>query len=179
MKYLFSLLLFLSVCCPALALDELISDFEGDSVPVLNEELRKISGNIDTVQSSVDTNSSSIDSIDTRVTALEAGGSFIDLGDRSELTISSGEITVTTSFHLVDTESDAASDDLDTINGGSTGCILVLGSAASARDTTIKNSASIRLAGNADFVLTDTEDQITLIRGGGSNWIELSRSDNS
>ena len=46
---------------------------------------------------------------------------FLCVGDGVELTISGGEITVTKSYHDVDTQAGAASDDLDTINGGNIG----------------------------------------------------------
>ena len=100
----------------------------------------------------------------------------IDFGTRSELTIASGEVTVTESYHAIDTESDAASDDLDTINGGTTGDIVVFRSAAGSRETTFKDgTGNLRLSG--DFILTSAEDTIMLIRD-GSVWLEISRSNN-
>lgn len=99
------------------------------------------------------------------------------LGSGSELTISGGAVTVTQGFHTIDTESDAATDDLDTINGAQAGQLLVLKSAADARDPTLKDgTGNLRLAG--DFTLTTTDDSITLIYD-GTNWCELSRSDNA
>ena len=51
----------------------------------------------------------------------------IDFTDPTELTIDAdGAITVTQTFHTVDTFEDAAFDDLDTINGGSEGQLLIL-----------------------------------------------------
>ena len=99
------------------------------------------------------------------------------LGSFSEVTIASGAITVTSSVHAVDTESDAASDDLDTINGGSNGSILTLRSVTGAREVTLKDSTgNLKLAG--DFTLTSANDSITLIKY-SSNWIETSRSNNN
>ena len=46
--------------------------------------------------------------------------------DAGELTISSGAVTVTGVSHTIDTESDAAADDLVTINGGADGQILTI-----------------------------------------------------
>jgi len=94
-----------------------------------------------------------------------------------ELTISSGAITVTDSTHRVDTESDSASDDLDTINGGAQGSILTLRSMSAARDVTVKDATgNIYLAG--DFALSHSQRFITLIKYGGG-WYELSRSANA
>lgn len=123
------------------------------------------------------TNRLNISSAGLAVTGSVAPTGFVTLGPFTELTIASGVITVTGSFHTVDTQGDAASDDLDTINGGNTGSLLVLESANAARDTTLKDgTGNLRLAG--DFTLSTLEDCIVLIRRGGF-WFELSRSDNS
>src|SRR5690606_3555049 len=62
----------------------------------------------------------------------------------TELTIASGVITITSTlpivYHMVDTESDAASDDLDTISGGIDGQRLVLRTVTGSRDVTVKNN---------------------------------------
>lgn len=102
----------------------------------------------------------------------------IAFDDESELTIATGAITVTSGFHRVDTESDASSDDLDTINGGTTGMLLVLTAMDSARTVVLKDgTGNLALAG--DFSLDNVEDTITLIySGAGSVWKELARSDN-
>lgn len=105
--------------------------------------------------------------------AVEAGPQI--LGSFSELTIASGVITVTTSAHTVDTESDAASDDLDSISGGTTGQILVLRAANGGRTVNLIDGLPLRLNGN--FALDNAEDTITLICQ-GSTWYEIARSDN-
>jgi hypothetical protein len=103
--------------------------------------------------------------------------SFVVLKDGGTLTINAGAITITNSNHQVDTEGSAASDDLDTINGGSSGTLLILRSYTNARDTTLKDGTdNLRLAG--DFTLSNSQDTIMLIRV-GSYWYELSRSDNA
>ncbi len=97
------------------------------------------------------------------------------LGDFSELTIASGVITVTTSAHTVDTEADAASDDLDSISGGTTGQILVLRAANGGRTVNLIDGLPLRLSG--DCALDNAEDTITLICQ-GSTWYEIARSNN-
>ncbi|KKN53627.1 hypothetical protein LCGC14_0600580 [marine sediment metagenome] len=59
------------------------------------------------------------------------GETITDLGglhfnSATELTIVSGEVTVTKGHHSIDTEGNAANDDLDTINGGNAGEILLI-----------------------------------------------------
>jgi len=107
---------------------------------------------------------------------VTVSGGLTTLGSFSELTIASGGITVTSSVHTVDTQGDASSDNLNTINGGSTGSILYLTTADSSRDVTLKDdSDNLRLAG--DCTLASSNDSITLIKN-GSIWREISRSTN-
>jgi len=103
-------------------------------------------------------------------------GGFITTAPATELTISSGVVTVTQTNHTIDTEADAATDDLDTINGGAEGNIIILSSENSARDATLKDGVgNLVLAG--DFTLATTSDRITL-QFDGTNWVETSRSTN-
>ncbi|WP_139015891.1 hypothetical protein [Ensifer aridi] len=98
-------------------------------------------------------------------------------GDHSILTIAAGAVTVTTGFHRVDTEGGAATDDLDTINGGTEGQILVIKSTAGTKDVTLKDgTGNLILAG--DMLLDTTSDTITLIKV-GSTWQEIARSNNA
>lgn len=95
-----------------------------------------------------------------------------------ELTIATGAITVTGTFHRVDTEADAASDDLDTINGGIDGAVIILRAADSTRTVVVKDgTGNIQCAG--DFSMDNAQDTITLIYSGAlTAWLEISRSDN-
>jgi len=97
---------------------------------------------------------------------------------KTTLTIASGEITVTKSFHQIETEGGAGTDYLDTINGGVDGMILVLMSYSSIHDVILRDSVgNIQIAG--DFTLSTRAKTITLIRSTISDeWFELSRSDN-
>lgn len=97
-------------------------------------------------------------------------------GDAGELTIATGAITAFSEYHTVDTESNAASDDLDTINGGWEGMVLTISAAASTRTVVAKDgTGNLKLAG--DMSLDNAEDTLTL-RYNGTNWLEISRSDN-
>jgi hypothetical protein len=99
----------------------------------------------------------------------------------ASLTIASGVITIPNSsigVCVIDTEGGAATDDLDTINGGFTGQVTVLTPASSARDVTVKdNTGNLRL--NGDFVFAGVQDTLTLMcKTDGGLWFELSRSNN-
>jgi len=93
--------------------------------------------------------------------------SNIAWGSASELTISSGAITVAQSHHRVDTESDAASDDLDTINGGSEGQVIAIRAEHADRTVVLKDgTGNLDLGG--DVYLTDTDQYVVLIYDGTS-----------
>ena len=109
---------------------------------------------------------------------LTTNGFIIPGTTIAELTISSGEITATKSFHAVDTESDDATDDLDTINGGADMKILILSPESGSRTIVVKHATgNIHLAGAADFSMTAKKDVIMLINY-NTTWNEISRSAN-
>ena len=81
---------------------------------------------------------------------------------RTELTIASGIITVNRNYHSVDTESNAASDDLDTINGGSDGMTLIIRADNSARTVVVKDGTG-NIQGPGDVTLDNAQDTCTLI----------------
>lgn len=139
------------------------------------------------VQAANDADSSSSNAIQvqrsgTTVSAIQLYGTrqvingFLNIGAPSELTITSGAVTATKSAHTIDTEADAASDDLDTINGGSAGDFLVLSAADGARTPTLKDgTGNLSLAG--DCALDNAEDIIVLVYR-ASKWCEVCRSNN-
>lgn len=113
-----------------------------------------------------------------RVGELESNESGAgNYGLAVELAIASGVVTITRAYHTIDTEGDAASDDLDTINGGSAGDVIILQAANASRTVVCKDgTGNLRLAG--DFSITHTDDTIMLLSN-GSVWVEISRSDNA
>jgi hypothetical protein len=93
-----------------------------------------------------------------------------------ELTISNGVIALSQRNHVVDTESDAATDDLTTINGGIAGRAVILRASHNDRTVVLKTGVgNLKLEG--DFPLNNTEDTIMLSYD-GTVWLENSRSDN-
>ena len=80
---------------------------------------------------------------------------------------------LTKSYHRVDTQGDAGADDLDTINGGTEGDILILVGENVARVTTVRDGTGNITIGS-DYVLSAASDQLTLIYD-GTNWMQVSR----
>ncbi|MFC3051646.1 hypothetical protein [Kordiimonas pumila] len=100
----------------------------------------------------------------------------INYGSPTELTIVSGAIALTKSFHSVDTEADAASDDVDTISGANEGDSVTLVLENAARPVVIKHdTGNIKLAGGVDFTFGSLYDTITLVYR-ATKWCEISRS---
>jgi len=91
----------------------------------------------------------------------------------------SGVLTISDSSHVIDTEAFAGTDDIDTINGGVDGQILILSSTANGRVATIKDgTGNCYLAG--DFAHANTRDRL-IIQFDSSipGWVEVTRSTNS
>lgn len=100
----------------------------------------------------------------------------LDLDASSELTIATGAVTVTRSYHSIDTEGDAASDDLDTLTatGLTAGHVVIFKAENTARVVTFKDGSGNLLL-NGDYALNATDRTITLLYD-GTNWRELARS---
>jgi len=95
---------------------------------------------------------------------------------RNTQTISAGEITVSRSAHNVDTEGATATDNLDTINGGTDGDILIIRTVTASRDVTVTESGNIKLV-NTTRVLDNSNDILMLMKI-STFWVEVSFSDN-
>lgn len=80
----------------------------------------------------------------------------------TELTIATGSITPTQTFHLVDTESNAATDDLTTIAAGSTNQFLIIRAAHADRTVVVKHGTGNILTGGQDISLADTDKFLML-----------------
>jgi hypothetical protein len=109
---------------------------------------------------------------------------FLQLKTTTELTISSGNITPTQSYHRIDTQSGASTDSLDGFLSMVTGQLLILRSENSSRDPTLRDSITggNKMNGAGNFTLDNVADRWT---GLGETITpnfkiyELSRSDNN
>lgn len=102
------------------------------------------------------------------------GRVFSDLGfgAGSEVTISSGAVTRTGTLHSVDTEGDAASDDLDTISGGTVGDLILFYPANGARTVVVKHgTGNILVSGDGDDLTLDDASDLVMGIYDGSNWL--------
>ena len=95
--------------------------------------------------------------------------SHIELGNPNELTIATGAVTATQMYHTVDTEGDAASDDLDTISGGSEGDFIVVRAAHTDRTVNLTESGNMKLGGSS--IALDSTEIAALLFNQGSYWI--------
>jgi len=118
-----------------------------------------------------------------------AGGTGI-VSESLEIDADGQIVTVATqasNLHIVaDSDGGVGNDNLDNLLAAGSvsfaaGTILVIQSLDSVRDITVRASEPgaglFRMLGNADFILTSNQDSITFMSN-GTNWLELSRSDN-
>lgn len=142
----------LSGCTNGIAIDNLIEDTGGN----MRDGIRN-TGTDNVVQNNI-----------------EIGGS----GEvYKELTIASGVITIKKDSHTVDTEASAASDDLDTINGGIyVKQRITLKAEITGRVVVIKNGTG-NIKSGADISL-DNSDDIIVLEFDGTDWLVVSFYDN-
>ena len=112
--------------------------------------------------------------VKTRLAQSLAGDGDIQFAASTELTIATGAITITQNWHRVEGQG-AASDDLDTINGGTADRLLFLRASHTDHTITIKhNTGNILVVGNADITLDDSHDFAIFVYDGTlSKWICL------
>ncbi|MHA3913837.1 hypothetical protein [Halovulum sp. GXIMD14793] len=100
---------------------------------------------------------------------------------RGEVTISAGEITSPRlGLYQVDTEGDAATDDLETITmaGAVDGDMLVLRAENDARTVVVRNGVG-NIACGADRTLDNTLDRLVLQwHAAASTWVQIAFNDN-
>ncbi|GAF98832.1 unnamed protein product, partial [marine sediment metagenome] len=101
----------------------------------------------------------------------------LSFGNATELTIADGTITVTRSYHIVDTQGNEALDNLNTINGGVDGMILILRPANSARTISVMTQGNIALTGGGNKLLTSMYSTITLMYDlGRLKWLQIAHA---
>lgn len=96
----------------------------------------------------------------------------------TELTIASGVVAVTQLVHVVDTEADASSDDLDSLTGGQAEQIVMVRPASSARTVVLKHAIGankIATPGGISISLAEDTDW-ALLAHNGTQWSVIGSS---
>jgi len=99
----------------------------------------------------------------------------VTTGGATNATIASGVITYSSSFMSIDTQGAAGTDDLDTINGGTEGDLLVLRATDSTRTVVLTDAGNIVI--NQSHHLSNGNDR-AVVQKSGSNWLLISFSAN-
>ena len=109
----------------------------------------------------------------------------ISLGAAIELTIATGAITKTKTYHTITVQGGAGggNDQLDSCAGGSEGDILILKPTTSGGSDTVTiadstGAGKFILAAGGNFAMDHVDDRWTGIHN-GTEWVETSRSTNS
>jgi len=89
------------------------------------------------------------------------------------LEIASGVITITHSLHEVEVQGASGDDNLDTINGGVSGQILILRAFDGGRTVTLKHEEdNIFITGGSDFELNSSSDVAICLKD-GNDWLVI------
>ena len=111
---------------------------------------------------------------DVRTNLTFKNSNIIDLGvlnfsDATTVTIATGVATLTQANHMLETESAAATDDVDTINGLGNGEVAFLRAADGTHTVVLKHgTGNIVIPGDADYSLDDTTKTVQVL-GDGTN----------
>lgn len=90
----------------------------------------------------------------------------------TELTIAGGIVTATQTYHTIDTEADAASDDLDTVNGLADGQFYIFQNVNAGRNVVVKHgTGNIINPSGRDITLDVTNDKIFAFSNGVSLFV--------
>jgi hypothetical protein len=112
------------------------------------------------------------------VSLTDAG--YLRLQASSLLTIAAGSVTATKNWHTLDTESAAATDNLDTITAGVDGQVLILRITSAVRVVVVRHNiagANIVTANALNFTLAQTSDlAICIYDGTLAKWIAFGMS---
>lgn len=123
-----------------------------------------------------------VNSFLTLPSGLQVGAGLLSIGEAIHTTIVNDIITVTGSNYMVDTEAGAANDDIDTIEGGIDGALLILRAESDGRTVHVRRGvagADNILLGVADRELNNVWDRLLLIYDGDlSLWVEIAFADN-
>ena len=110
--------------------------------------------------------------LDSEVLNVALGKTTATFTSATELTVATGAVTKTQSIHRIDTEADAATDDLATINGGADGNLLMIRAENTARTVVLKNGTGNLELNGADILLTDTDPYVILLYDGAlAKWV--------
>lgn len=114
--------------------------------------------------------------VDLNGNALKNVGEFWPAAS-TELTLASDAITPTKILHSVDTQADAAADDLVTItaDAAKVGRLLILRCENAARVVTIKSTGNIKLK-DGNLVLDDVEKFVVLMQHSTTAWVALDKN---
>jgi len=144
----------------------------GLSAPQYSQLIRGIENLQETLGLDVDTTGSAAGTVAGRISDVEASASRLLAAPGSDLTISSGAVTVGDDGMYTVLGEGSAADVLTTISGGTAGDVVVL--RAGAQVITIDSGAgNIVLSGGVDKALSDEDVSSIVLVYDGTNWVEI------
>ena len=124
---------------------------------VMAQDINELQTAVEAIETELGTDpAGTLTDVKTRLAISISDAGYLQFQAPTGLTISSGAVTVSRNVHTLDTEGSAASDDLETINGGAAGFFLMLRAVHADRTVIIKHgTGNIYCSGGVDISLED------------------------
>jgi hypothetical protein len=137
---------------------------DGAGNTILAAHMNAVQTDITAIETELGTDpAGTLTDVKTRLAVSLANDGDLRLTGSSTLTISGGVVTATNNLHQIDTEGAAASDTLDTINGGADGYVLVISLASASHAVILShNTGNIDCVGGRSLLL-DTENDLVIL----------------
>jgi len=147
--------------------DKIDKDGETPGSPLMAADCNDLQDAVAAIETALGVNPQGLSAdLATRLARCLSPHGNLDFTTSAKLDIASGAVTPTQNWHTVDTESSAATDDLDTIVASelTDGFVLFLRQFNSARVVTLKHdTGNINCPGGVDIVFSDTTQVVILI----------------
>lgn len=141
---------------------------------VMAQDINELQTAVEAIETELGTDpAGTVTDVKTRLSTVVSGGGYLQFQAPTNLTISSGAITVSRNIHTIDTEGGASSDNLDTINGGAAGWWLMLRCYSGARSVVIKHGTGNIYTSSGYEISLDDEFNLVMgyYDGNLSKWI--------
>lgn len=141
---------------------------------VMAQDINELQTAVEAIETELGTDpAGSLTDVKTRLAISLSDAGYLQFQAPTNLTITSGAVTVSRNVHTIDTEGAASSDYLDTINGGAAGHFLMFHAASGARSVIVRHNVGNIYTSSGDNINMDEEYNLAMgyYDGGLSKWI--------
>lgn len=141
---------------------------------VMAQDVNELQTAVEAIETELGTDpAGSLTDVKSRLAISMSDAGYLQFQAQTNLTISSGAVTVTRNIHTVDTEGAAATDNLDTINGGAAGHFLMIRPYSGARTIVLRHNVGNIYCSGGENISMDEEYNLAIgyYDGNLSKWI--------